>query len=170
MEPRKTISKKRALAVPTLDEFHRNLQTLFSSDDGSYLQFTEGAVTGLRQSYWTYLQQVATNLAHYDSLDDLEVVAQSLNINSGMAGIVAHAQDLVAQNKANNKKRISKGQITTHTKRKVKKQKITADMEAEQERLFQQSKKSVLQQQTCTPGTAASTNPGGSPTPKSKEE
>lgn len=146
--------KQRSLGAPTLDEFHGYLKALFpltSEDDGTlFVQFTEGAVVGLRQAYWTYLQHVASNLVEHDSLDDLDVVVQALTLDKSMADIVAQAQELLA---ANSQKTASASTTKTrastcaYTQKKHKRQKISADMEAEQERLLQQSKASVVRSQ-----------------------
>lgn len=101
--------KRRALAVPTVDEFHDSLQALFMNTNNtstSTIVFTEGAVLGLRQVYWTFLQHVARDgLADHDSLDDLDVVERALltmnnGINEGssiMPMIVAQAKSLLQQ-------------------------------------------------------------------------
>jgi hypothetical protein len=148
--------KQRSLAVPSLDEFHGYLKLMFSptsDDDGSQLvQFTEGAVVGLRQAYWTYLQHVASNLVEHDSLDDLDVVVQALTLDKNLPDIVAQAQELLATSQntvvATTKARES---TTTYAKKKQKRQKISADMEAEQEQLLQQSKASVVRSQQEQP-------------------
>jgi hypothetical protein len=146
--------KQRSLGAPSLDEFHGYLQALFSSTsddvDIPHVQFTEGAVVGLRQAYWTYLQQVASNLVEHDSLDDLDVVVQALNLDESTADIVAQAQELLAvSSKSSAAVATTKGSASTfaYAKKKHKRQKISADMEAEQERLLQQSKASVVRSQ-----------------------
>lgn len=139
--------KKRTLAVPSVEEFHGNLQSLFplvSTDGPPTVQFTEGAVVGLRQAYWTFLQHVAGNLAEHDSLDDMEQVAEALTLNDGIVGIVEQAQQMVTKMASQGKGKSAVNKTTT--KKKLKRQKITADMEAQQEKLLQQSKASVLQQ------------------------
>lgn len=172
--------KRRGLAVPTVEEFHDSLQALFmstgtTSTTTSPIVFTEGAVLGLRQVYWTYLQHVARDgLADHDSLDDLDVVERALltmNCHEGsiMASIVAQAKKVLQLDQEQQKHQATKSKdrsiqkqdqpsvlaktttaavaTKSNKRKKSKKQKISADMEAEQERLLQQSKASMLQQQ-----------------------
>jgi hypothetical protein len=152
------VKKQRSFGAPSLDEFHGYLQALFpptlKDDETPIVQFTEGAVVGLRQAYWTYLQHVASNLVEHDSLDDVNIVVQALTLNKGTANIVSQAQELLAVD-ANHQDTISattKARASTSTsvyakKKKQKRQKISADMEAEQERLLQKSKASVVRSQ-----------------------
>jgi hypothetical protein len=146
--------KQRSLAAPSLVEFHGYLQALFppasDDDDNPVVRFTEGAVMGLRQAYWTYLQHVASSLVAHDSLDDQDAVVQALAIDESMADIVAQAQELLSSSSkdiaavAINKARTS---TSTYAKKKQKRQKISPQMEAEQERLLQLSKESVVRSQ-----------------------
>ena len=111
------------------------------------VQFTKGAVLGLKRAYETYLTAVASNLAQHDSLNDEQVVAEclSLNNNPDMAALVQQAQAYLANSSANDAEEDDRKMPASKSKRKrLQKQKITADMEAEQERLFQQSKAAVM--------------------------
>jgi hypothetical protein len=130
---------KRKVGEPTIDQFHTILQQLCPNQN---VELTEKAVAGLRQAYIAHLQQVASSLAQWDSLKDEQIVVDAL------ASI--HHSDVVAEHKW-----IQQAQsllTSQQTKRPEKVQRkrrpaITAEMQAEQERLLKKSKETVLDQQ-----------------------
>ncbi len=146
--------KGRGYGVPNLEEFHGYLQTLFPSTSVDYnndsspsLTFTKGAVLGLRQIYWKYLQVVSSNLAKQDTLDDDDVVAQALSINPAIAELVIQVRNMLATPSS----QIDQGRDTTisnTSKRKRKRSRITAEMEIEQDRLLQESRANMLQKKS----------------------
>mmetsp|Transcript_276 Transcript_276/g.685 ORF Transcript_276/g.685 Transcript_276/m.685 type:complete len:143 (+) Transcript_276:61-489(+) len=98
--------------------------------------FTDGAIEGLKVCLEQFLSTIAQELASKDEETaetiQEEHVIQALE-NMGMSDLVEAA--MTAAQKGHNKKK------------KAKRQKWTQEMEAEQERLLTQSRKTVMNQQ-----------------------
>jgi hypothetical protein len=109
------------------------------------LKFTESAVAGLRQAYFAYMQQVASSLTEWDDLKkDNHKIVEALGIDDPeFEKWTQQAQELVvASQQEEEQQETAKGRPKKQRKRR--RGAITAEMEAEQERLLKQSKATVL--------------------------
>lgn len=123
---------KRSNDRPTLDEFHQLVTTL-SPDQ----PFTKAAIEAFRAAYFFYLDEVAFSLVQHDKVSEKdEIVLKACQRNGEdklFLGWANQAQDILLKKK-------SHGGPATGSKSKGKRRKkMTAEMEAEQERLLKVS-------------------------------
>jgi uncharacterized protein related to proFAR isomerase len=130
---------KRKVGEPTIDQFHTLLQQLCPENQN--VEFTEKAVAGLRQVYIAHLQQVASSLTQWDSLKDEQKVVNAL------ASI--HHSDVAEPKWIQQAQNLLSSQQTKRPAKVQRKRRpaITAEMQAEQERLLKKSKQTVMDQQ-----------------------
>ena len=130
------------VGVPSLDQFHDILRQLPERK----VKFTRSAVVGLRLIYHTYMQKVAASLTKWDSLngDDSKIVkALEMDNADDFQQITRHAQELLVTSNKNH----AQTKPPSKKSRKRRRIKITADMEADQERLLKQSRRTMIRQQ-----------------------
>jgi hypothetical protein len=132
-----TTKKKRqgGKDKPTIDEFHQILKQLTPNQ-----KFTAASVDVLRTAYFSYLREVASSLVEYDKVtdnDDLVATACSLENSSEFRRWTEEGMVLL--------KSSHERASTSHPKQKRAKKQVTAEMEAEQERLLEKSKEAMVQ-------------------------
>ena len=125
-------SKKRSRASdrPTFDEFHQIVTKMASGQ-----KFTKAAIEAFRLVYFSYLDHVAVELEQHDKVSENDgVVLRACQVNSSpqFSAWADLAQSLL-QEKGH---KISSTKSSSRTKRAKQ---VTAEMEAEQERLLKKS-------------------------------
>jgi hypothetical protein len=128
---------KRHAGWPSPEQFHEILKQIAPDES---MTFTEAAVVGLRSAFLAYLDMVGSSLTEHDSLKEEETVVNALAINPKFEGFVRQAKEIIEKSGPPAKKR---------GKRK-KKMVITPEMEAEQERLLQQSREAAINKKQKT--------------------
>ena len=136
---------------PTCDEFHDILKQLAPNQT-----FTKGSVQLLRTAYFSYLDQVASTLVQHDKVtskdDGIITTACSVNNTPEFVEWIQEAQTLLLSQKQtpNAAGAMTRGSHPKPTKASKKRATITAEMEAEQERLLRKSKDVMTERQVET--------------------
>lgn len=109
--------------------------------------FSKGGVESLRAAYFAYLKEVSSILVQHDKItkkeEKLVETACSLNEIPELTALVQLAKSQAAAEATAE---------TSHkpAKKRMKKNKITAEMQAEQEKLLNQSRIAMVKKRTTT--------------------
>jgi hypothetical protein len=132
-----TTKRKRKVGKdkPTIDEFHLILKQLTPNQ-----KFTTASVEVLRTAYFSYLREVASSLVEHDKITDHDdIVSKACSLDNS-SDFQRWTEEGILLLKASNDRA-----PTVRPKPKLAKKQITADMEAEQERLLNKSKAQMVQ-------------------------
>lgn len=129
---------------PTIDEFHQILKQLTP-----HHKFTAASVDVLRTAYFSYLREVASSLVEHDKINDNDgLVAKACSLeNNSSSEFRRWTEESMALLKKEASSSEDRASTMARPKPKRAKKQVTAEMEAEQERLLEKSKAAMVQRQ-----------------------